>query len=119
MTPEERFTKIENAIQSLTETQVRHDEQLDKQNAAIRDLIAVSRMLLDSQQGLVGSYKEMLGSFKDLFGSHKELLEAQKELFEAQRATDIRLNALIETVDRLSDTVNNFVQGLRKPNGNQ
>ena len=45
MTPEERFTKIENAIQALAETQARHEAQLEKQNAGIRDLIVVSGTL--------------------------------------------------------------------------
>ncbi len=98
MTPEERFTKIENAIQSLTEMQAHHDTQMsglialvEKQNDGIGGLIVVSRTLVDSQ----------------------------KELREAQRATDTRLQALIETVDQLSRTVDTFVKGLQKPNGNQ
>ena len=91
MTPEERLTRIENAIQSLAETQARHDSQIEKNNqqiekntAGIRDLIVVSRSLV-----------------------------------EAQFATDNRLNTLIETVDRLSTTVDTFVRSLQKPNGNQ
>ena len=62
MTPEERFTKIENAIQALTGTQARHDTQIgglitqvekqnagiEKQNAGIRDLIVVIRTLMDT-----------------------------------------------------------------------
>ena len=43
MTPEERFTKIENAIYSLTEIQA-------KREGAILDLILASRTLIDSQK---------------------------------------------------------------------
>jgi hypothetical protein len=52
MTPEERFTKIENAIRSLIETQAEHAAQIDKQNVGIRDLIIVSRTVLTSVQQL-------------------------------------------------------------------
>ena len=94
MTPEERFTKIENAIQALTETQARHDTQIgglitqvekqnagiEKQNAGIRDLIVVSRTLMDTVS---------------------KLIETVAELGEAQKHTDEKLNALIDTVDRI------------------
>jgi hypothetical protein len=73
MTPEERFTKIENALQALTETQVRHE-------LAIRDLITVSRTILDSQ---------------------KEMSVQILELRDGQKHTDEKLNALIDTVDRI------------------
>jgi hypothetical protein len=73
MTPEERFTKIENLLATLTETQLRHE-------TAIRDLIVISRTTLNS----IG-----------------ELREAQKGFQEAQKLTDDKLHILIETVDRI------------------
>ena len=62
MTPEERFQNIENLLNSLAENhvlfhtemqkleeiQVKQAAQIDKHNAAIRDLIVVSRTILDS-----------------------------------------------------------------------
>ena len=94
MTPEERFTKIENAIHALTETQARHDTQIgglitqvekqnagiEKQNAGIRDLIVVIRTLMDTVS---------------------KLGETVAELSEAQKHTDEKLNALMDTVDRI------------------
>ena len=50
MTPEERLTKIERTLQSLTDAQVEHSAQIEKQNAGIRDLIVVGRTCLDSIQ---------------------------------------------------------------------
>jgi len=50
MTPEERLTKIERTLQSLTDAQVEHSVQIEKQNAGIRDLIVVGRTCLDSIQ---------------------------------------------------------------------
>jgi len=94
MTPEERWTKIENAIHALTELAARHDSVLarhesvlaghesliEKQNVGIRDLITVSRTFLDSQ---------------------KETGTQIQELRDAQKHTDEKLNALIDTVDRI------------------
>jgi hypothetical protein len=51
VTPEERFAKIENAIQALAERQATHETQIEKNTAAIRDLIVVSRTVLDAQKG--------------------------------------------------------------------
>lgn len=110
MTPEERFTKIENALQALTETQARHDTQIgdlvalmekqnahiekqdahiEKQNAGIRDLIVVSRAFLESQ---------------------KEHDLRLTKLEEMQSAT-------FRAIDRLTDNIQKLIQG-RGPNGN-
>ena len=98
MTPEERFENIENllnmvagnlvlfhteiqelkegvqdlreGVRELKETQVEQAAQIDKHSAAIRDLIVVSRTLLDSQ---------------------KEVTVQILALREAQRATDEKL----------------------------
>jgi hypothetical protein len=66
MTPEERLTKIENAIYTMTELQARDE-------TAIRDLIGVSRTVLN----------------------------AIDDLRVAQKSTDEKLHILIETVDRI------------------
>jgi hypothetical protein len=80
MTPEERFTKIENLLATVTENQLRHD-------AAIRDLIVVSRTTLNA----IG----------ELLEGQKGLQESQIGLQESQKATDDKLHILIETVDRI------------------
>ena len=94
MTPEERLTKIENALYVLTETQARHETQIEKQNAGIRDLIVVSRAFLDSQ-------KEVTVQIQELREAQKHTDAQIQELREAQKHTDESLNALIDTVDRM------------------
>jgi hypothetical protein len=98
MTPEERFTKIENLLGTLTENQLRHD-------AAIRDLIVVSRTTLNAigalREGLKEAVKEWQESHRELQENHKKLQESQMELRESQKATDEKLHILIETVDRI------------------
>lgn len=88
MTPEERFTRIENALQALTETQAhlvvlmeKQDARIEKQNTGIRDLIVVSRTLVDSQ----------------------------KAAFEA-------IERLSRKVDTLTDNIDKLIRG-RGPNG--
>ena len=66
MTPEERFDHLESAI--------------EKQNAGIRDLVVVSRTVLNSIQ---------------------TTNEAIDKLREAQAETDEKLNILVATVDRI------------------
>jgi hypothetical protein len=94
MTPEERHTKIENAIHSLIEIQARHEMEIDKQNAGIRDLIIVVRTLLDSQGELTAQQRAVTAQ-------QKEVSAQIEKLREAQQATDEKLHALIDTVDRI------------------
>ena len=99
MTPEERFTKIENALQSLTETQARHETEIEKQNAGIRDLIVVSRTFLESQ--------------KELTTQVNKLEEMQNATF---RAVEEMQNATFRAIDRLTENIDKLIRG-RGPNG--
>ena len=94
MTPEERFTKIENALQSLAERQAQHEELIAKNTAGIRDLVAVSRTIVDAQLRTNAQIEATGAQIKATDAQIKELREGQKETVE-------KLNALIETVDRI------------------
>jgi len=98
MTPEERFTKIENLLVTLTDRQVHNEAEIERHNAAIRDLIAVSRTLVESQ-------KQTTMQIEALTSENARMQEAQRksadELREAQKVTEDKLHALIETVDRI------------------
>ena len=105
MTPEERFTRMENLLQAMMEHHARqqerideHTEQIDKQtveiekqNAGIKDLVIVSRTVLDSIQELE----------KARLKDREEWNAQMKELRDAQVATDEKLHILIDTVDRI------------------
>ena len=101
MTPEERFTKMENLLQAMMEHQARQQEHLDKQqkypdkqqehlerqgeeiskqNTGIRDLIVVSRTILTNTE---------------------KVTEQINQLREAQARTDERLNILVAEVNRV------------------
>ena len=91
MTPEERLTRIERVLQSLTDAQVEHAAQIEKQNAGIRDLIIVSRSVLTSMEEFRETQRK----------DHEEWTAQMKELRDAQAVTDEKLNILIHTVDRI------------------
>jgi hypothetical protein len=73
MTPEQRLDRIETILE-------KQSQEIDKHNAAIRDLIVVSRTVLTAVQ---------------------ESSVQIKELRDAQAVTDEKLNILIDTVDRI------------------
>src|SRR5579884_24192 len=101
MTPEERFTKIENLMQTVVEAQAelaerqnvlaeRQEKQqalVEQDRAAIRDLIVVSRTLIESQ--------------RETDVRLKALAEGIKELRETARENEGKIEALIDTVDRV------------------
>ena len=91
MSSEERWVRIENALQTVAERQVVNELQTEKNTAAIRDLIAISRTLIDSQ---------------------RETDVRLKILTEV-------LDKLQISVDKLQISVDKFLKGLQKPNGNQ
>jgi hypothetical protein len=80
MTPEERFTRIENFLSTVAGHQAQMAENHRLHDAAILEL------------------REM---HKGLVVAVAKTAEAQRMLTEAQRSTEERLNALIQTVDRI------------------
>ena len=98
MTPEERFERIEEALQRSTELQAKqgtqidkHSEVIDKHNEAIRSLIIVGRTCLDSIKEDREIYRK----------DHERMMAGIDKLREAQTATDEKLHILIDTVDRI------------------
>jgi hypothetical protein len=91
MTPEERFSTIENLLASLTEAQVRNDGALEKMNASSRDLVVVSRTLVDAQMKTTAQIEAVTSDIS-------RLSQAQKDSHDEMRE---KLHALIDIVDRL------------------
>ena len=92
MTPEERLDRIEMIIE-------RQNQEVEKQNAGIRDLIVVSRTVLTSIQEMKEVHRN----------DHERVMREIDKLRESQAATDEKLNILIDTVDRI----------IRHRNGNE
>jgi hypothetical protein len=99
MTPEERFTRIENSLTTIAEFQARNETEIEKNAAAIRDLVVISRTLIDS-------HKRTEAEIDKLHDSIVELRESIAELRNRQQDTDEKLHILVETVDRIIRNLN-------------
>jgi hypothetical protein len=73
MTPEERFSRIDNVLQSTAEQQARQQEQLgrfaleiEKQNDGIRSLIVVAQTSLDSIKELREDHRQVTADIDKL-----------------------------------------------------
>jgi outer membrane murein-binding lipoprotein Lpp len=119
MTPEERFTRIENAIQAVVETQARHEVQLEKQNAGIRDLIVVSRTIIDAQQRADNNMNQLTGTVDQLAGTVDQLAGTVDGLAGIVNQLISTVDRLANTVDQLSRDVGTLIKSFQKPNGNQ
>ena len=84
MTSEERWTKIENALATVAKHQTHHAEEISE----LREL----------HKNLTRTQGEEIRELREL---HKSLTIAVPKLGEFQRETDGKLNALIDTVDRI------------------
>jgi len=91
MTAEERFDRIENTLQTVIESQARHEN-------AIRDLILVSRTLVDSQGQTQVQMQQLSSTVQQLAETQKRNYQ---ELTESAAHTNEKLNALIDVVDRI------------------
>jgi hypothetical protein len=119
MTAEERFQQIENVLhmvsnnmvlfhtemQEIKEVQTRHEKELHRQ----ADLLDKQRLLIEEHRVLI---EEDRAAIKDLIILNRSFLESQKdasakmdrlseEWRESHRATEEKLDSLIETVDRI------------------
>jgi methyl-accepting chemotaxis protein len=92
------------------------EERFERIEAGIRDLIVVSRTVLNSVEQLGGSVGQLTGTME-------ELRDAQKELSDAQKHTDEKFNMLIQAqaeseqkISRLAEIVDKLIR-YRPPNG--
>jgi methyl-accepting chemotaxis protein len=112
MTPEERLTRIENAIHALVDSQERQQLQLEKHSAQLEKHSAQ----LERQSALLEQHGRGI----------RDLIVVSRTLVEAQQSTDSTIKQLIGTVDRMSNTVEGLsvavttlVKSFQKPNGSQ
>lgn len=92
------------------------EERFERIENGIRDLITVGRTVLEAQK--------RTGENIDAIVEHQQVID--QKLLETDEKFNTKLNALIDTVDRLSskidklsDSLTAFVTGIQKPNGHQ
>src|SRR5438128_2166446 len=98
MTPEERFTKTENFLNSVAEHQARHAEHIARHAEEIAELRQLEKVMMLAIAKLAEEHRS---NAKMLTEGRKAVDEALRETAEQQRITEQKLNALIEIVDRI------------------
>jgi hypothetical protein len=116
MTPEERFRNLEDLLDTLARQHVLFHSELqdlkhasDKHEAAIKDLVAAERRLIEHQDRLAQivlnlaerqeeNYREQQARDRE----HQERVEREMEaLRELHRVGEEKLHALLATVDEI------------------
>ena len=122
-TSEQRLTRIENAIEALVGMQAQHDLQIAENAKLFRkteELIAKNAEQIGMNSGQIGKHEAAL---RDLILISRTLIEAQrdtdKQIKEMGANLDIRLRALANGIDDFRAAVDAFLRGLHKPNGNR
>lgn len=88
MTTEERFQRIEAHFE-------KNNAQIERQNAGIKDLVSVSRAVLDS----IVTHRAETAAIMD--EQRRRDAEAREEAREERAHLDGKINALIDTIDRM------------------
>jgi hypothetical protein len=99
MTPEEQFMKIENALRHAAEIQAQHAEAIARNEAAIRDLILVSRTLVDTAKLHGEQIAASNEALNDAFGRAEEERKRDREEFNVK--FNALLHAQLETEQKL------------------
>jgi hypothetical protein len=104
MTPEEQFMKIENALRHAAEVQAQHAEAIARDEAAIRDLIVVSRALVDTaklhSEQIAASSEQIAALNQQIAASNLSLNEAfdraEEERKRDREDFNVKFNALLQ-----------------------
>jgi hypothetical protein len=113
MTPEERWIKIESAIEALLASQAQHEGEI----AENRNQIAESHKQLVEQITRLGEQWDRRTSQIDAqieknTAAIRDLIAVSRTVVDAQRTTENQLQQLLKTLDA-------FIKGFQKQNGNQ
>ena len=111
-TPEERLTRIENALNGLVGVQAEHDARIAenaKQIAKTNEQIEKNVQLIEKNAQQIAKNE---AAVRDLIVVSRTLIESQQSANTQIEKTAAELNLLVKTVDRL-------LKDRHKPNGNQ
>src|SRR5215510_1347620 len=101
MTPEERFTKMENLLQAMMEHQAKQQEQIDKHSEQIAEQTEQIAEHTKQIREQTAEIEKQNAGIRDLVVVSRTVLDSIQELHEAQAAITEKLHALIDTVDRI------------------
>ena len=98
MTPEERFSRIENFLSTVAEQQARMNEHQLRHDHDIQEIHAI---LKETQKGTALAIAKIAEENRRTAEAQRRTAQAHRQTEEAQLVTEEKLNALIETVDRI------------------
>ena len=119
MTPEERFTRIENLLHMMTQRQAKHDEawarhneamaRHDERMAQIENAIVAHNEAIARQDVQIEKHNLAI---QDLIRVSRTLLDSETRAWDAIETLGIK-------VDKLSDIVDRILRSFQKPNGHE
>ena len=133
MTPEQRFTQIENLLHTITQLQARHDEAMARHDEAmarhddaiLRHDDAILRLddailrlddailrLDDAILRLDEQIEKQNAGIQDLIRVSRTILDSQTSAWDA-------IAFLGGKIDKLGDMVERVMKGFQKPNGHE
>jgi chromosome segregation ATPase len=134
MTPEERWIKIENAIQALVGSQAQHQAEIAESRGQIAE---TNKQIAENRRQIAETNKQIarIGERMDKKASQideqieknaaaiRDLIVVSRTVIDAQQESDKRMARLHSEIkaelEQLIKAVNAFLKGFQKPNGNQ
>jgi len=124
MTPEEQFMKIENALRHAAEIQAQHAELIAQNKAAIRDLIVISRSLVDTAKlhsEQLAASGERIEAVNKAMNARFEALNHAFDGAEEERKRDredfnVRFNALLQAQEETEQKLQRWIDRQPPPN---
>jgi hypothetical protein len=109
MSPEERFTRIENFLNATAEHQAQHAEQMAALTAGLaahevrhaQEMSELRNMQRAIATGAIELQQAQRATEQELKALAESTRTVDKELREAQKITEEKLHILIKTVDRI------------------
>jgi ribosomal protein L29 len=127
MTPEERWIKIENSIQALLGLQAQHEVEIAENRGQIaenrKQIAETTKQITRIGEQLERKTSQIDAQIEKNTAAIRDLIVVSRTVIEAQQTTEkqmARLHSEIKAqLELLIKTVDAFVKGFQKPNGNQ
>jgi chromosome segregation ATPase len=127
MTPEERWTKIENAIQALVGSQAQHETEIAENRGQIaenrRQIAETTKQIARIGEQFERKTSQIDAQIEKNTAAIRDLIMVSRTIIDAQQTTEnqmARLHSEIKAeLELLIKAVNAFLKGFQKPNGSQ
>ena len=123
MTPEERWIKIENSIQALLGLQAQHEVEIAENRGQIaenhKQIAETTKQIARFGEQMERKISQIDAQIEKNTAAIRDLIVVSRTVIETQQATDKQIDRVKVQLELLIKTVDAFVKGFQKPNGNQ